>query len=359
MIRPLVVLVAAILLLGPLLAVELGLRALIANDRLPEAPSSEPVADMSLANLARQGRPDVLVLGNSSTHNAISPAVLEGLIERDGGAQARVFNAALSGLVHEDQRALVQGLAERDLLPEVVVVGLSPTGGTARYDREGWLATSELGRLWTGCADLAGYEQVSCQVGQRSALWRWRGRTEQVRQALAGPRETTISGAGRTVLENGWVSAKPAAAERLDGLLEDTLARLDAEVVRSPAAEAEFAALVADLRALGSEVVVVATPYSEPLLAALTERNPDWPAQLAESYAGMAEAAAVEIIELPEPGDAWQPRWQRDHRHVSRVGAKVLTEQLWADPRFREPMLAALAPAGGAPDAGDEGSLDT
>ena len=59
----------------------------------------------------------------------------------------RVHNLALGGLVHDDQRVLVKGLAERDLLPDTVIIGLTPTSMTGRWDREGWLAASELATM--------------------------------------------------------------------------------------------------------------------------------------------------------------------------------------------------------------------
>ncbi len=342
MIRPTVVLIAAVLLLGPLLVLELGARSLIETGRLPTAPSTSLEADISIANLERMGRPDVLVLGNSSMHNALSPDVLEKLVETETGQRIRVHNLALGGLVHDDQRVLVKGLAERDLLPDTVIIGLTPTSMTGRWDREGWLAASELGRAWSGCADLEGYEQWSCRLGQRSALWRWRGYPERLTAAMTEPLPTTISGSDREVFENGWVSARPATRKRLERLLSPTVERLSDEVTGSPVVVSQFAALVDDLRAQGVTVLVVTVPYSPPLQEALVERNPDWETQLAAGYADLAEAADVAIIAVPDAGDDWAPDWQRDHRHLSRKGARIVTSRLWETPEFREALLEGL-----------------
>lgn len=67
MVRPIAAIIAAMLLVGPVLVAELGTRALIRAGRLPDAPSSNPETDVSLSNIVRIGRPDILVLGTSGS----------------------------------------------------------------------------------------------------------------------------------------------------------------------------------------------------------------------------------------------------------------------------------------------------
>ncbi len=343
MFKPGVVIFAALLLLGPALVAEVGVQALVRVGRLPEAPSSNEYADVAIANLVRAGRPDVLVIGTSSIRNAFVPDVLEELVEHDTGDQIRVQGVAIGGLSHNDQRVLVEGLASRDLLPQTVIVGLTPSSVRGTGEKQDWFATSELGLAWTGCADLAGPERISCQLSQRSALWRWRGHPDRLLAAFAEPMPRTFEDRGQRLLEDGWYNGPPSSARRLDRTLAATLEELPEGVEQDPQVRADFVALVDELRAHGSTVIPVAVPYSPPLIEALVERNPEWRSELESGYASLAAAADIEIVEIPEYGDAWEPQWQRDHRHLSRKGARIVTEQLWEMPKSRDAILQGLA----------------
>ena len=345
MFKPGVVILAAVLLLGPAIVAEVGVQALVRTGRLPEAPSSNAYADVSIANLVRAGRPDVLVLGTSSIRNALVPDALEELVERDVGDEIRVHNVAIGGLSHNDQRVLVEGLARHDLLPRTVIVGLTPSSVRGTGEKQDWFVTSELGRAWSDCADVALPERISCQVSERSALWRWRGHVDRLLTALAEPMPRTFEERGQRLVENGWYNGPPSSAKRLAGTLAATLEQLPAGVERDPLMLSDFAALVDELRAHGTTVIPVAVPYSPPLIDALVERNPEWRDELESGYASLAAAADVEIVEIPEYGEAWEPPWQRDHRHLSRRGARIVTEQLWQMPEFREALLEGLASA--------------
>ncbi len=343
MFKPGVVILAAALLLSPAIVAEVGMQALVRAGRLPEAPSSNAYADVSIANLARAGRPDVLVIGTSSIRNALVPDVLEELVERDTGDEIRVHGVAIGGLSHNDQRVLVEGLAKHDLLPQTVIVGLTPSSVRGTGEKQDWFATSELGRTWSDCADVAVPERISCQLPQRSTLWRWRGHLDRLLTALTEPMTRTFEERGQRLLENGWYNGPPSSAKRLDGTLAATLEQLPEGVEQDPLMLSDFAALVDELRAHGTTVIPVAVPYSPPLIDALLERNPEWRDGLESGYASLTAAADVEIVEISEYGEAWEPQWQRDHRHLSRKGARIVTEQLWEMPKFREALLEGLA----------------
>ena len=232
-IRPLGVAMAALLLLGPLVVLEVGVRLLIESDRLPEATSSQELTDVGLANLARSGRPDILVLGNSAIRNGLQPDVLEALIAEAGGGEVRVQGIAQGAMSLEAQELLVRALAERGQLPSTVLVGL--TAGTlngslddAEGQAEDWFTASELGQLWSGCAGLAWPEVSDCRLGELSALWRWRGRPDRLVSAALRGMPTTFDHDGRVLQENGWASEEPATARRLREQLPGTLERLPA-----------------------------------------------------------------------------------------------------------------------------------
>ena len=85
---------AALLLVMPLLAAEIGLRVLVAADRLPFADSHRDDFEITWANLERSGTPDILILGDSVSKQGIEPNVLDGLARQAAGSNISVFNAA-------------------------------------------------------------------------------------------------------------------------------------------------------------------------------------------------------------------------------------------------------------------------
>jgi hypothetical protein len=342
-IKPSVLLLAALLLLAPLLVAELGVQALVRSGRLPEAPGPNMAADVSLANLQRLGPPDVLVVGTSSIRNALKPAALERAVLADTGREIAFQGVAQGGLSLSDQRVMMVGLEERGLLPGTVVLGLSPGSVTGVAHRSTWFQESRLGRLWSGCADLDGVKALSCRLGQRSALWRWRGQPDRLLEAGLGGTPDRYRFADHLLREDGWTSDPPAAARRLKRQLPSTLAKVPTGVPYSKPNEEDFVALVEELRSHGVHVVAVALPYAPPLEEALLQAYPAWRQELEAGYAGLAAAADIEIIEVKAFDDWWQPSASSDLRHLSREGASPLTRQLWEMPQFRDSLLEGLA----------------
>jgi hypothetical protein len=344
-IKPAVVLLALLLLLAPVIAAELSVRALIAGDRLTEAPGPNMAADVSLANLQRLGAPDVLVVGTSSIRNALKPATLEKAVLGDTGREIDVRGVAQGGLSLSDQRVMVRGLEERGLLPDTVVLGLSPGSVTGVAHRWTWFQESELGRLWSGCADLDGVEALGCRLGQNSALWRWRGRPDRLVEAGLRGMPSRYRFADHLLGEDGWTSDPPATARRLKRQLPSTVAKIPADVPHSEPNKDDFVALVEELRSYGVHVVAVALPYAPPLEEALLQTYPAWRQELEAGYAGLAAAADIEIVEVKAFDDWWEPGSSNDLRHLSREGAPPLTRQLWEMPEFRESLLEGLTAA--------------
>ena len=87
-----VVLVTIVLLVGPFLALELFVRALIATDRLPTAPSHSEQLDIGLINVRGLKPQDVLLMGDSQIATGFEPVVLRGLLEEELGRKVPVYN---------------------------------------------------------------------------------------------------------------------------------------------------------------------------------------------------------------------------------------------------------------------------
>ena len=342
-IKPSVILLATLLLLAPVAVAELGIRALIASDRLTEAPTSNDITDVALANLERLGRPDVLIIGNSTTRNGFQPDVLEDLIQEATGEEVTVQGMAQGAMSAGSQRLLMQGLADRGLLPDTVIVGLSP-GALSLDTQDGdWFIRSELGRAWGGCADVELSGMADCLLGQVSAVWRWRGRPDRIVESAVAGMPTTFDHQGRVLQENGWAEERPATARRLRRVVPETLERLSVHAELPPVGEQRFVDLVEELRSHGVHVVVATQPYAPPLQEALVERNPDWSEELSAAYARLEALTGLDIAEVEAFGAWWTPAAQHDLRHLSREGAGPFVEQLWAMPEFRDSLLEGLA----------------
>jgi len=345
-IRPLAAIIAAILLMGPLLVAELGTRALIKAGRLPAAPSSDPETDVSLANLVRTGQPDVMVLGTSSIRSALRPNVLEGLILDTTGRAATVRTVAQPALSLEGHRILVDGLAKQGLVPGLVVLGLTPSTMTGYGTHGDWFPQSELGRFWSGCSELTGEAADTCALGQWSALWRWRGEAPRLRAALAGDVPRSTGNGERRLTPSGWLSERPVKGFTLEARVPRLLKILPAGVPLPQENLDSFVALVDELRGHGADVVAVALPYAPQLEAALVERNPEWYAERDAGFAALGEAAGLSILVVDSYGEWWEKGSQNDLRHLSRRGAGPLTRQLWEMSSFRDPIVEALRSAG-------------
>jgi hypothetical protein len=320
-------------------------RLLIATDRLPYAPASSEEADIAFANLLRSGRPDVLVLGTSSIRNALRPDTLEALVAEETGQAIHVQGVAQGGLSLPDQELIVAALAERELLPEVVILGLTPSTITGKGFRNLWFSNSELGRAWSGCDGLEGHEAAECLIGTQSALWRWRGQLERIGEALAGPLPRTLETDGRMLQESGWTSEDGVNARRLERMIKGTVRKLPEGLPQADDMTPAYASLIEALVARGTTVIPVAIPYAPPLMEALVERNPDWLDELDAGYANLASASGVDIVQVDAFGDWWRPKSSNDLRHLSAEGAEQVTRQLYGMDEFREPLLEGLGSA--------------
>jgi hypothetical protein len=116
------ILVGVLLVALPILATELGVRALIAAGRLPVAPSHSIDVDASLLAVLGLPRQDVLILGDSQALTAFEPAMVAAALQEPVGRPVSVYNLAQAGFSPAATLLLVRILEQADRLPRVVVV---------------------------------------------------------------------------------------------------------------------------------------------------------------------------------------------------------------------------------------------
>lgn len=336
-----------VVFLVPVLLLEAGLRALVAADRLPEAPGHNRSLETSLRDVRRGPVPDVVILGDSVAGRGVEPAVLAEALSAELGRPARVFNLAQPGASLSATRRLVGDLADDDRLPPVVMLvlshgSLSDVSARSRPP----LFDSPAGMLMGGCGDWRDpVELADCLLVHASLGWRWHGRPERIVEALGGP-EVADDNHGRPLVRRTDGFFDGGGFETAEGLQRMLRPQLRAERLESTTSDLvveEFRRLVEDVRAAGSELVVVALPYVPLLDDALDER---WPGTIARRQAGLdrleEEALGAPIVRVSRFGDWWSPEASMDLRHLSPEGATLLTRELWTRPGLRDPIVEAL-----------------
>ncbi len=335
--------VVAALIAGPLLVGELGVRALIAADRLPVAAAHLEDFEITWTNLERQAPVDVLLLGDSMTQQGLDPATLAGLVEPALGRRPVVFNASSSAGGFGVNDAVIEELARRGQLPRLAIVGVSsPSMASDRTFREVF-APTPMGGLFTRCAYASGYDAiVNCTFGNVSAFWRWRGTFDRVVRTVVRPLPPTKSERGFTLRADGFRAGPPATVADLRLQVPTALEKEPAAFTMGADVPPAFVGLVARLRERGVAVVAVAIPYSPVLAAALETRQAGWEAGRRAATAALGTAAGVSIIDPLSFGEWWGDGSSRDVKHLSRDGAPRFVEQLWGMAALRNGVLAAL-----------------
>ena len=331
------------LLVIPLLALEVGIRTLVALGRLPEAPAYERPFEVSWHNYHQEGQFDILVVGDSMTEHAIPPHELDAILSAEVGHSVRSYNMASSGADFRVTRYVVRALAREGRLPPIVLIGVSPTSLTGQDTFTAAFAPSPMGSRMIGCGWTSAIEQwLSCQLTLVSDAWAWRGEPSQLLRALIRPMPTTLPGPGSPLEADGFRPGPPATEAKLS----KDMARLDAgtspDFRLGPTAEADFLALVAEIRAAGSTPIGFTIPHSPPLVHSLEARFPDWDSRRRAAVTLLEDRAGVSITDIDALGAWWRPPDSRDPIHLSRVGAPLFTQQLLATPNFRNQIAVAL-----------------
>lgn len=333
------------LLVAPLVAGDLAVRALIATHRLPVAAAQGPAVEVAWTNYERTGPADILILGDSLARMGIHPATLATLTGNSLGRPVTAYNLSAPGAGFPVYRAFVEELDHEGLLPNLAVIGISTLGLHRTSARAGRVLRSPFGRLVSDCRGVRGLEEtLSCHLESISALWRWRGQPGRLLKALADPVPRTSLDNGITLEADGYGrgrSMRPAGFNRaLTVALKNT----------PPLASAQpdigaYVALVEALRSRGTRVVVVLIPYAPPFEDALEAREPGWRALRSSLLERLSETAGQPILDSGPIATWWTVQDSHDVRHFSPRGGTRFTAHLWDDATFRTLVTEALGAA--------------
>jgi len=355
-----VLLVTIVLLVGPFLALELFVRALIATDRLPTAPSHSEQLDIGLINVRDLEPQDVLLMGDSQIATGVEPVVLRELLEGELGREVPVYNFGQPASSTYTNTLLLDLIAREGRMPKVVIIDISmsslvppqsrPGGGGGGAgvvnDAEGrpTLLSSALGRELAGCGiETEIVDRIDCELAHVSAAWRWHGRPERViRAAISGSQLGMKANRGR-LRPDGFFARGPAN----QGRLQQQIANRDYAQSRvtpgfnQPEAD-DFRAFAELVAANGGSVIFVQVPLTKPYTDELIARNPDWEADRETAAAELEAAIGQDIVFVESYGDWWNDRSASDLNHLSAEAAKDFTRQLWDMPDFRAQVVAGL-----------------
>jgi hypothetical protein len=336
-----VALVVLILLL-PLLGVELGVRLLIASERLPVAAAHTPEFEITWTNLSRLGTADVLILGDSVSQQGIEPRVLSNLIDEALGHRVSVFNAASPGGTMSVNWAIVEELAREGRLPRVAVVGVYP--GTLKNDLtySDIFGLTPMGGLFSDCERWTGYSSMlDCRFASISAAWRWRGHLDLILEALEQPMPRRIRSGGLRLREDGFREGRGVPLERLQAQMDGADLRKRIFVFPQTVSDG-FVRLIEALRSNGVKIVPVAIPDT-PALSERMERLQPGRRELFRSALNVLESrAGLTFVDPVAFGDWWLDGEARNFNHLSASGAVKFTRQLWQMPEFRHALLEGL-----------------
>ncbi|MBX3029893.1 MAG: hypothetical protein KF809_07015 [Chloroflexi bacterium] len=333
-----------LLVLLPVVALEIGARALVATGRIAEGPSHEQDLDARWRRAMGGDTPDIIVLGDSLTAQGIDPSVIANRVSAalPGTPDLRAQSLASPGGSFGLGADLLHKLEQVGRLPRVIVMGVSEAmlenpGGSQRSFGE-----TPMGRSIHGCAMHTTIEsRVDCELGAFSVAWRWHGRPAEAIRAIRG-RD------GRDLDADGLRPSRAMSEGRFMQVLPSALRLADPTVVLTADARqgAEDLARTADR--LGIPVVMVAIPFSPPYQEALEERQAGWEAS---RRAAVAELEALTGITVADPyrfGDWWSFESARDPRHLSGEGARDFTRQVMEMPEVLDALVAALGATPGS-----------
>jgi hypothetical protein len=332
-----------LLLVLPLVAVELGIRVLIATDRLPMAAAHTPEFEITWENLSRLGTADVLILGDSVSQQGIEPAELARLLLGELEHGVKVFNAASPGGTVGVNWAIVEQLAREGRLPRVVILGVYP--GTLGTDRtyQDVFSRTPMGGVFSGCDRMQGYgERLDCGFAAISDAWRWRGHPDRILRALGTEVPRRIASGGLQLREDGFRVGRGVSLQRLQAQLDRANLRRRIFVFQNDVADG-YARLVESLHANGVSIVPVAIPDTPALAERMEPRQPGRRQLFREALDALESRTGSTFIDPVAFGDWWGGGEARNFNHLSGRGAIKFTRQLWGMPEFRTLLLDALA----------------
>ena len=335
---------AVVLLAVPLLVAELGVRLLIAMDRLPVAAAHTPEFEITWTNLARLGTADVLVLGDSVAQQGIEPAVLSDALAGALGRPVSVFNAASPGGTMGVNWASVEQLAREGRLPEVAIVGIYP--GTLKNDLtySDIFGRTAMGGLFSDCDRMSGYGEVlDCRYASLSAAWRWRGHLDRIWQGLSTTLPSKAGTGALRLREDGFREGRGIALERLQAQLDG--ADLRRRIFAFPPEVSDgYVRLIEALRDNGVAIVPVAIPDTPALTERMELMQPGRRQLFRNALDVLESRTGLPFVDPVSFGRWWRDGQARNFNHLSAAGAVSFTRQLWRMPEFRNAVIGGLAP---------------
>jgi hypothetical protein len=334
----------ALLLLAPLLLVELGVRLLIASDRLPVAAAHTVEFEITWTNLARAGTPDVLILGDSVSQQGMEPAVLSDLLSDAVGHRVSVFNGSSPGGRVGVNLAMVEQLAREDRLPRVAIVAIYPGTLNNDFTFTGAFIFTPMGGLFTACqyaTDLA--DALDCQLGSVSAAWRWRGHPDRLVRAFDQPVPRTATSGGLHLRSDGFREGRGVSLERLQAQMDGSDLRKRLFGFSDEVAQ-RYVQLIHELTSHGVVVVPVAVPDTPALAARMELLEPGRRALFRGALDTLEQMSGLRFVDPIAFGSWWGDGEARNFNHLSVKGAADFTRQLWDMPAFRDPIVAGVTP---------------
>jgi hypothetical protein len=333
------------LLVAPLVAGDLAVRALIAMHRLPIAAAQERALEVAWTNYERTGPADILILGDSLARMGIHPATLAGLAGGVVGRPVTAYNISTPGAGFSVYRAFVEELGREGRLPKLAVIGISTVGLQRTTQRAARVLRSPFGRLVSDCGDVRGLEgTLSCHLESVSALWRWRGQPDRLVEALADPVPRTRRDNGITLEADGYGRGRSIGPEALDVALSVALENTRPLAAARPDLRA-YVDLIEAMRSRGIRGVAVLIPYAPPFEEALEAREPGWRELRSRLLERLSETAGQPILDSGPVATWWTVQDSHDVRHFSPQGGKRFTAHLWNDATFRTLVTEALGAA--------------
>lgn len=352
--RILAVVLAVTVLVLPLLAWEVTLRALVAAERLPEAPAGDPILQAGMDRLRRSAPKDVLFIGDSQILTGIDPRLLADLAEEASGERPTIFDFGQAGASIAMNVVLVERLARQGKLPRVAVIDVPVSAFRPGGEGDGseWFRTpagrafsaSPLGRLILGCGPATDIvEQVDCALDQASVAWRWHGELDDVIRSVTGAPLALQEGRGRW-RPDGYLERPPVARGELKRQLARALKEAGKDdLAPRPGRFASYAALVDLLESYGTTVILVGIPLTHEFHDALVAKDPGWDESRRAAATALETKVGQPLVYVERYGDWYDETSVADVNHLSHDGALAFTRQLWEMPEFRDAFLAGLA----------------
>ena len=201
-----------------------------------------------------------------------------------------------------------------------------------------------MGQLFSRCQDgeSQGYgPTLDCQVGLASALWRWRGRPDELLRAIRDP--LTAGARGERVRRaDGFSEGPPRTVPQIETMIGDGLANEEALIEVSEGAIERYQRIAAFLAAHDSVILGTSIPYAPVYMDAAEAKLPGFGASWQDAIGTLAEGTGIPFVDPVRFGDWWGDGSSQDIKHLSREGAVEFTRQLWDIPEFRTGVTEAL-----------------